>query len=61
MLAGAQTALTSSVVVTRGALVALGDLEGHFAGPTPLGSAIQTVVVGGLAAGAAFGIARAIA
>jgi hypothetical protein len=35
--------------------------KGHFTGTTPLRSALQAVVIGGLAAGAAFGIARAVA
>jgi VIT1/CCC1 family predicted Fe2+/Mn2+ transporter len=60
MLAGAQAALASSVVVTLGALAVFGYIKGYFTGTTPLRSALQTVLIGGLAAGAAFGIARAI-
>jgi VIT1/CCC1 family predicted Fe2+/Mn2+ transporter len=60
ILAGASVALASSVVVTLGALAVFGYIKGHFTGTGPLRSALQTVLIGGLAAGAAFGIARAI-
>jgi VIT1/CCC1 family predicted Fe2+/Mn2+ transporter len=60
ILAGAPAALASSVVVTLGALAVFGYIKGHFTGTAPLRSALQTVLIGGLAAGAAFGIARAI-
>jgi VIT1/CCC1 family predicted Fe2+/Mn2+ transporter len=60
MVAGAQAALASSVVVTLGALAVFGYIKGHFTGTVPLRSAVQTVLIGGLAAGAAFVIARAI-
>jgi vacuolar iron transporter family protein len=59
-LAGEPAALPSSVVVTLGALAVLGYIKGHFTGTAPLRSALQTVLIGGLAAGAAFAIARAI-
>jgi vacuolar iron transporter family protein len=59
-LAGAPAALASSVVVTLGALALFGYIKGHFTGTPPLRSALQTVLIGGLAAGAAFWIARAI-
>jgi VIT1/CCC1 family predicted Fe2+/Mn2+ transporter len=38
-----------------------GYVKGHFTGTAPLRSALQTALIGGLAAAAAFGIARAIA
>ena len=60
MARGEQTALASSVVVTIGALAVFGYIKGHFTGTAPLRGALQTVLIGGLAAGAAFGIARAI-
>jgi VIT1/CCC1 family predicted Fe2+/Mn2+ transporter len=60
MLAGAQAALAASVAVTLGALAVFGYVKGHFTGTKPLRSALQTVLIGGLAAAAAFGIARAI-
>jgi len=37
-----------------------GYVEGHFTGAAPVRSALQTALIGGLAAAAAFGIARAI-
>ena len=60
MLAGAQAVLAFSVVVTLGALALFGYIKGHFTGTPPFRSALQTVLIGGLAAGAAFWIARAI-
>lgn len=61
MLVGdAVSALTFSVVVTLLALCVFGYIKGKFTGAPPLRSAIQTVVIGGLAAAAAFGIARLI-
>ena len=56
----AKAALVPSVVVTLLALIAFGFVKGHFTGTVPWRSALQTAVIGGLAAGAAFGIARAI-
>ena len=53
-------ALISSVVVTLGALLTFGYVKGKFTTARPFRSAWQTVVVGGLAAAAAFGIAKAI-
>jgi vacuolar iron transporter family protein len=60
-LANARTALTMSVVVTLVALLVFGYIKGRFTGTAPLRSAIQTALIGGVAAGAAFAIARAIA
>jgi VIT1/CCC1 family predicted Fe2+/Mn2+ transporter len=54
------TALTISVVVTLLALIVFGYVKGHFTGARPLRSALQTTVIGGLAAAVAFAIARAI-
>jgi vacuolar iron transporter family protein len=51
--------LAFSVVVTLGALAVFGYIKGHFTGTPPFRSALQTVLIGGLAACAAFGIARA--
>jgi vacuolar iron transporter family protein len=53
-------ALGVSSVVTLAALLAFGWVKGHFTGVRPLTSALQTVLVGGLAAAAAFGLARLI-
>ena len=55
-----QTALLVSIVVTLVALALFGWLKGHFTGMSPVKSAVQTVTIGGLAASAAFGIARLI-
>ncbi len=60
LLHTARTALTVSVVTTLIALAFFGYIKGHFTGAPPLRSAIQTVLIGGLAAAAAFLIARAI-
>jgi vacuolar iron transporter family protein len=59
-LASAHAALQSSVLVTLVALVVFGYVKGRFTGAGPLRSAVQTTVIGSLAAAAAFGIARAI-
>lgn len=52
------SALLASVGVTLVALFIFGYIKGRFTTPHPLRSAWQTVLVGGLAAGAAFLIAR---
>ena len=54
-------ALRVSVVVTLLALIIFGFVKARLTGAAPLRSALQTLVVGGLAATAAFLIARAIA
>lgn len=61
LTATASSALVPSVVVTLIALLVFGFIKGRFTGAVPWRSAIQTAVIGGLAAAAAFGIARAIA
>ena len=59
-LADARTALGISVMVTLVALGVFGFIKAHFTG-TPRGrGTAQTVLIGGLAAGAAFLIAKAI-
>ncbi len=60
LLAKAQTALLISVGTTLLALLIFGYVKGHFTGTQPLRSALQTALIGGLAAGAAFLIARII-
>jgi len=61
MLIGrASTALWVSVVFTLIALAVFGWVKGRYTGARPFRSAIQTTLTGGLAAGAAFAIARAI-
>jgi vacuolar iron transporter family protein len=58
--ARASTALPYSVVATIAALAIFGYVKGRFTGQPPLLSAIRTSVIGGLAAGAAYTIARLI-
>jgi VIT1/CCC1 family predicted Fe2+/Mn2+ transporter len=61
MLAGRpSTALAASVVLTLAALWVFGFVKGRFTGAKPWKSAVQTALIGGLAAAAAFGIARAV-
>ena len=60
VIAIAQTALPVSVVATLIALAIFGYIKGHFTGTAPVRSALQTTLIGGLAAAAAFLIARAI-
>jgi VIT1/CCC1 family predicted Fe2+/Mn2+ transporter len=60
VFAAAARALAVSVTVTLLALFVFGYVKGHFTGAGPMRSALQTAVVGGIAAAAAFGIARAI-
>ena len=56
----ASTALTLSAIITLIALAGFGYIKGHFTGAPRVRSAIQTVLIGGLAAVVAFMIARAI-
>lgn len=56
----AQSALLFSVAVTLIALGIFGFVKGQFTGVRPIRSAFQTTLIGGLAAAAAFGIARSI-
>lgn len=50
-----------SIAVTLAALAVFGYVKGVFTGTKPLRSAVQTVVIGGLAAAGAFAIAKYIA
>jgi VIT1/CCC1 family predicted Fe2+/Mn2+ transporter len=56
----ATSALGWSVVMTLMALVIFGYVKGRFTGTHPWRSAGQTLLVGGLAAGAAYGLAKLI-
>jgi VIT1/CCC1 family predicted Fe2+/Mn2+ transporter len=56
----ASTALFISVGLTLFALFVFGYVKGRFTGTKPLRSALQTTLIGSVAAGAAFAIARAI-
>lgn len=55
-----ERALLLSVAVTLGALFIFGFIKGRYTGTRPLRSALQTALIGSLAAGAAFLIARLI-
>jgi vacuolar iron transporter family protein len=61
LIHSAHSALLVSVCVTLIALAVFGLIKGRYTGARPLKSALQTTVTGGLAAAAAFLIARAIA
>ena len=54
------TALLTSIAVTILALLIFGFVKGRFTGMKPVRSALQTVFIGSVAAGAAFLIARLI-
>jgi vacuolar iron transporter family protein len=54
----ASVALIYSVAATILALAIFGYIKGRFTGAPPLRSSIQTTVIGGLAAGAAYAIAK---
>jgi VIT1/CCC1 family predicted Fe2+/Mn2+ transporter len=56
----ARAALLWSVLVTLAALGLFGYIKGRFTGSRPVRSASQTIVIGGLAAGAAFLLAKLI-
>jgi len=58
LLASSSAALLGSVVVTLTALLIFGYIKGRFTGTKPARSALQTTLIGGLAATAAFLIAR---
>ena len=61
VLSSASRGLALSAVVTLAALGIFGYMKGRFTGTHPLRSASQTVVIGGLAAAAAFVLAKLIA
>jgi len=60
LIAGVHAALPVSVAVTLVALFFFGFFKGRFTGIHPLRGGMQTVVIGGLASAAAYGIARLI-
>jgi vacuolar iron transporter family protein len=61
VLASATRGLVGSAVVTLAALGIFGFLKGRFTGTGPLRTAAQTMVIGGIAAAAAFVLAKLIA
>lgn len=56
----APSALRVSILVTLLALAVFGGIKGHLTGIPALRSAVQTMLIGGVAAAAAFAIARAV-
>ena len=60
LIASAAAALPWSIGVTLAALAVFGYVKGRFTGAVPLRSALQTASIGGVAAAAAFALARAI-
>lgn len=60
LLHSLSAALWVSVGLTLTALLIFGYVKAHFTGLNPLRGAVQTVLIGGLAAGTAFAIARLI-
>ena len=61
LLREAAVALSISIAVTLAALAVFGFVKGRFTGARPWKSAFQTTLIGGVAAAAAFAIARAVA
>ncbi|MGO9598916.1 MAG: VIT1/CCC1 transporter family protein [Isosphaeraceae bacterium] len=61
LIPSTHAALRASVVVTLLALLVFGYVKGRFTGTRPIRSALQTMSIGGLAATAAFLIARVFA
>jgi VIT1/CCC1 family predicted Fe2+/Mn2+ transporter len=60
LMSPAYKALIASVVVTLIALAIFGAVKGHYTGVPAVPSGLRTAVIGGLAAAAAFGIARLV-
>ena len=58
LLSDVYSALRLSALVTLIALAVFGGVKGRFTGVPVVRSALQTSMIGGLAAAAAFGIAR---
>jgi vacuolar iron transporter family protein len=60
LIHNAGTALVFSVASTLVALLIFGYVKGRFTGTRPVRSALQTALIGGLAAAAAYGLAKLI-
>jgi VIT1/CCC1 family predicted Fe2+/Mn2+ transporter len=60
LIPNVQASLAASVVLTLVALACFGFVKGRFTGARPWRSALQTTLIGGAAAAAAFAIARAV-
>jgi VIT1/CCC1 family predicted Fe2+/Mn2+ transporter len=61
LMRDSRPALVVSAVITLLALAVFGFVKGHFTGVPKFRSALQTALVGSLAAGVAYGIAKFIA
>jgi VIT1/CCC1 family predicted Fe2+/Mn2+ transporter len=61
VLANASRGLIFSAVVTLAALGVFGYIKGRFTGARAFRSAVQTMLIGGIAAGVAFALAKLIA
>ena len=61
LIADVHRALLTSTIVTLAALLSFGTLKGRMTGTPALRSGVQSLVIGGLAAGVAFFLARLIA
>jgi VIT1/CCC1 family predicted Fe2+/Mn2+ transporter len=59
-ISAAKTGLIVSAVITLIALATFGYFKGCFTGTNPLRSSVQTALIGGMAATAAFLIARMV-
>ena len=60
VLAEVSRALSVSIALALAALLIFGGIEGQLTGARPLRSAVQTALIGFLAAATAFGIARLV-
>ena len=60
LLENISTALSFSVVLTLAALFVFGAIKGKFTGLVPIRGGMQTAIIGGVAAAAAFAIAWAV-
>ncbi len=60
ILSSATRGLIFSAIVTLLALGVFGFIKGRFTGTQPVRSALQTMLIGGIAAGVAFGLAKLI-
>ena len=60
ILSNMNRAVLASVGLTLIALLAFGAVKAHLTGISPIKGGLQTAIIGGLAAAAAFGIARAV-
>jgi len=60
LMADGHSALIVSIVFTIFALAVFGSVKGNYTGMPPAASAVRTALIGGLAAAAAFGIAKLV-